>query len=90
MKKEIDKIKSFDRFLNETITSESISTKNLEIDEIFTVHEIISYNYEFTAQVIKVHDGGRLLDVILFHPKAGVVSTPTSIASSLCVKFRQI
>jgi hypothetical protein len=53
----------------------------------FIVGDIISYNYEFTAQVVKVHEEYNLLDVILFHPKAGYVTSPTTISSTLCVKF---
>jgi len=79
MRKDIDRVKNFGRFINE----------NTEINETFYVDEIISYDYEYTAKVVNVHDGGGLLDVILYHPKAGIVTKLTSVASSLCVKFKQ-
>lgn len=54
------------------------------------VGEIIIYNDELTAKVKKVHKDANLLDVILYHPKAGVMNKPTSVASSLCNKFYQL
>ena len=72
-------VKNFGMFTNE----------NTNIDQYF-VDELISYDYNITAQILKVHDGGGLLDVILYHPKAGIVTKPTTIASSLCVKFMHV
>ena len=71
-----------------TTIKEFLNEQNLT--DVFMVDDIISYNYKHTAKVIKVHDGGDLLDVVLFHPKAGVVTTPTTVATSLCVKFKQL
>lgn len=59
-------------------------------NEIFKVGEIIIYDYEFTAKIVKIHKDANLFDIILYHPKAGVMNKPTSVASSLCVKFYQL
>ncbi len=78
----IKNIKNFSKFINE-------NTENTVNTEIFYVGEIIIYNYKYTAKVVKVHDNSELLDVILYHPKSGIVTEPTSISSLLCDKFKQ-
>jgi hypothetical protein len=82
--------------LTETVNANDVKAfltelQRTEMDETFYEGEIISYDYNFTAKVVKVHGGGGLLDIILYHAKAGVVSTkPTSVPASLCIKFKQL
>jgi len=77
------------RFSELSETNNPFAGLNTETDETFVVGEIISYNYEITAKVVKVHDDCKLLDVVLFHPKSGLITKPTSVATSLCVKFKE-
>ena len=81
MRKQIDKIKSFGKFLNENVDKNDV--------DIFNVGDIISYNYKYTAKITNVHDDADLLDIILFHPNAAIVTTETTVSSSLCIKFNQ-
>jgi hypothetical protein len=73
----MDNVKKFDKFIN-------------EIEETFFVDEIISYNYEYTDKVVKVHEGYELLDIILYNPKAAVMNKPSTVSSTLCIKFEQL
>ena len=77
MRKQIDKVKSLGKFLNE----------NTENRNNFNVDDIVLYNDEYVAKVIKLHDGYELLRIKIYHPNSLLNTTTSDVSSTLCEKY---
>lgn len=75
--------------LNEKYKNIICETEFEDEDDHFEKDEMIIYNFKYTAKIVKVHTDCGLLDVVLFHPTAAVMSSPVAVSSNLCMKFHQ-
>lgn len=77
MRKQIDKVESFGKFLNE----------NIENTNNFNIGDIVLYNDKYIAKVIKLHDGYELLRIKIYHPNSSLNTTISDVSSILCEKY---